>query len=91
MTNPIQQQAMSTPASEEVKCQNILAQKYLYLALDGELTAEEFADWEKHLNACPACQDQFELEKALKAVLQTKMKNIKAPESLRNKINQITD
>lgn len=45
----------------------------ILLAAYGELSPEEFADWEQHKTACPGCRDEYEALIRLLARIKTAM------------------
>jgi anti-sigma factor (TIGR02949 family) len=62
----------------------------LQLILDGEASRELEDNFVKHLNECMHCYNLYHLDKAVKELVQTKIRKIPVPSSLHNKIrNQL--
>ncbi|MBF5081357.1 mycothiol system anti-sigma-R factor [Quadrisphaera sp. INWT6] len=49
------------------ECDGVLER--IYAVLDGEVSADEIAEIHAHLEACPPCLDEYEVEAALKALV----------------------
>jgi len=49
------------------ECDGVLER--IYAVLDGEVSAGEIAEIHAHLEACPPCLDEYEVEAALKALV----------------------
>ena len=49
------------------ECDGVLER--IYSALDGEVTANELHEIHEHLEACPPCLREYEVEAALKALV----------------------
>ena len=49
------------------ECDGVLER--IYAVLDGEVSASEIAEIHAHLEACPPCLDEYEVEAALKALV----------------------
>ncbi|GEM_PF-629757 len=49
------------------ECDGVLER--IYAVLDGEVSAGEIAEIHAHLEACPPCLDEYEVEVALKALV----------------------
>jgi anti-sigma factor RsiW len=56
------------------------------LALDDELDSAGFAEFERHLQACPDCAVAFARQKALKSALRTQLPRHRAPSALVQRI-----
>jgi mycothiol system anti-sigma-R factor len=65
------------------ECDGVLER--IYSALDGEVSASELADIHHHLEACPPCLEEYEVEAALKALVRRCCAE-QAPAALRAKI-----
>ncbi|PWJ54865.1 mycothiol system anti-sigma-R factor [Quadrisphaera granulorum] len=65
------------------ECDGVLAR--IYDALDGETTVAELAEIHRHLEACPPCLEEYEVEAALKALVR-RCCSERAPADLRAKI-----
>lgn len=65
------------------ECDGVLER--IYSALDGEVSAAELADIHHHLEACPPCLEEYEVEAALKALVRRCCAE-QAPAALRAKI-----
>lgn len=60
----------------------------LQLILDGEASADEEAYFMKHLDECMPCYNLYKLDKAVKELLQTKIKKKNVPSALRTEIQK---
>jgi mycothiol system anti-sigma-R factor len=67
-----------------VNCREAAARIYEYL--DRELTEEVALEIEHHLEACAACYDQFEFQRAFLGLLARHGSAIRAPEELRRRV-----
>ncbi|TXR58125.1 mycothiol system anti-sigma-R factor [Quadrisphaera setariae] len=65
------------------ECDGVLAR--IYDAIDGEATSAELEEIHRHLEACPPCLEEYEVEAALKALVRRCCAE-QAPEALRAKI-----
>ncbi|MGQ7295101.1 mycothiol system anti-sigma-R factor [Quadrisphaera sp. KR29] len=65
------------------ECDGVLER--IYSVLDGEATVAELADIHRHLEACPPCLEEYEVEAALKALVRRCCVE-QAPADLRAKI-----
>lgn len=59
-------------------------------AVDGELHEPKLSEFLEHIRVCEACRAEFEAEKATKALLQSRLKRVKAPKSLVEAIKRQT-
>ncbi len=59
-------------------------------AVDGELQEPKLSEFLEHIRVCEACRAEFEAEKATKALLQSRLKRVKAPKSLVEAIKRQT-
>jgi len=62
---------------ERDKCLDILN-----MVLDGEATAEQKEYLNSHINACLPCLNDYNLEKTIKDLLQSKCSKVEVPEGL---------
>ena len=62
---------------ESKKCMEILQ-----LLLDGEATNDEEQYYLKHIDCCMPCYEYYNLEKAIKEILQTKVARKPVPQDL---------
>ncbi|MDQ1292304.1 MAG: hypothetical protein QG608_182 [Actinomycetota bacterium] len=71
-------------------CREVLERIHAYL--DGELDQNELQRIHDHLQHCPACLAELDLDRILKALLRRSCRCESAPESLRTRIIiQITE
>ncbi len=54
--------------------------------LDRELSAQELADVETHLEACSGCAGEFAVERDLLDAMRAKLAQMRIPEDLRKRI-----
>jgi mycothiol system anti-sigma-R factor len=76
----------STDAEPRIKaeCAEVIAE--VWTLLDGECTAETREKLRKHLEDCPPCFQFYGLEERIKALIATKCRGERAPESLRERL-----
>jgi len=60
----------------------------IYELLDGELDDAARAQLQAHLDECPPCLDEYQLDKLLKALVQRSCACEQAPDTLRMQILQ---
>lgn len=70
----------------ETDCREVL--KRLYVYLDAELSAEERADIERHLEACAPCLQQFGFENEAKAIIGRKCRETEVPAGVAERLRQ---
>ncbi|GBD32232.1 MAG: hypothetical protein KatS3mg081_2031 [Gemmatimonadales bacterium] len=70
-----------------MNCHEAAARVYEYL--DRELTPEVALEIERHLEACPACYDHFEFQRAFLELLARRGAAIRAPEELRRRVEEL--
>lgn len=58
----------------------------LYLMLDNEANQEQEAYINKHIEKCMVCFEQYEVEKQIRQLLQTKLANQEVPRDLAQSI-----
>lgn len=75
---------MSCGNPHDEDCREILAQVYSYL--DSEVTREDVAKIQHHLDECGPCLRQYDLENALKALVRRSCVCESAPVDLRTRI-----
>lgn len=73
---------------ESVDCQKALT--LMSAAVDGELNAETRDAFLAHIAVCDDCRTEYEAEQATKAVLKSRLKRVKAPQSLVDAIRRQT-
>lgn len=66
---------------ESEKCMEILQ-----LLIDGEANNEQESYFRKHIETCMPCYQYYNLEKAIKEILQTKIERKPVPQDLVNTI-----
>jgi anti-sigma factor (TIGR02949 family) len=59
-------------------------------AVDGEVKGSKLKEFNEHISACVNCRAEYEAEKATKDLLRTKLKRVKAPQSLIDAIRKQT-
>ncbi|WP_232623569.1 mycothiol system anti-sigma-R factor [Brevibacterium casei] len=71
-------------------CESMRAESLLriYHYLDGELTTTEIREISIHLEHCPACHDEYEIEAMLKEVVRRSCGREEAPLGLKEKIRR---
>ncbi|AOP53426.1 mycothiol system anti-sigma-R factor [Brevibacterium aurantiacum] len=71
-------------------CENVRAESLMriYHYLDGELTTIEIREISVHLEQCPSCHDEYEIEALLKELVRRSCSREQAPMGLREKIRQ---
>lgn len=57
--------------------------------VDRELTDQEVAEVQRHLEDCPPCEDRFRLEAEMKRLVRNCCSHDRAPEGLRDKLREI--
>ncbi len=60
-------------------------------AVDCELTQKEQNDFNKHIETCPDCFNEFKEAQKTKNIIQEKIIRFKAPQSLVNSILKLTE
>ncbi|MGH3967540.1 MAG: mycothiol system anti-sigma-R factor [Mycobacterium sp.] len=65
-------------------CAEVIAE--VWTLLDGECTADTREKLRQHLEECPGCLRRYGLEERIKALIATKCRGDKAPESLRERL-----
>lgn len=68
------------------ECDDYLSR--IYQLLDGELDDAGRAQLQAHLDECPPCLDEYELDRLLKALVQRSCACEQAPDTLRTQILQ---
>jgi anti-sigma factor (TIGR02949 family) len=68
----------------DVGCAEVIRQ--VWLLLDGECNPDTREKLRQHLEACPGCFQHYGLEERIKALIATKCKGEKAPQSLRERL-----
>ncbi len=66
------------------------ALKLMSAAIDGELSPQKDSEFHSHIKECDACRAEYEAERATKAILKSKLKRVKAPQSLVDAIKRQT-
>ncbi|MGO2861925.1 MAG: mycothiol system anti-sigma-R factor [Brevibacterium sp.] len=71
-------------------CESVRAESLtrIYHYLDGELTTTEIREISIHLEHCPSCHDEYEIEALLKELVRRSCSREQAPMGLREKIRQ---
>lgn len=69
-----------------MNCNEAAARMYEYL--DRELTPEVALEIQRHLEACRACYDHFEFQRAFLELLALRGSAIRAPKELRRRIEE---
>ncbi|MGC2939990.1 MULTISPECIES: mycothiol system anti-sigma-R factor [unclassified Brevibacterium] len=71
-------------------CESVRAESLMriYHYLDGELTTTEIREISIHLEQCPSCHDEYEIEALLKELVRRSCSHDQAPMGLREKIRQ---
>lgn len=71
-------------------CESVRAESLtrIYHYLDGELTTTEIREISVHLDNCPSCHDEYEIEALLKELVRRSCSREQAPMGLREKIRQ---
>ncbi|MCK6602934.1 MAG: zf-HC2 domain-containing protein [Bacteroidetes bacterium] len=59
------------------------------LALDGRLSSRDLEVLRSHLAVCPDCNQEFESEKAVKALLKTRCKSVDMPPEVSNRLHSL--
>lgn len=70
----------------QVSCQRCL--ELLQLMTDGEASAEEEKEFNKHIDDCLPCYETYNLEKSIKEMLRTKLEKKQVPDDLIQSIRQ---
>lgn len=76
---------MSEECCESVRAESL---QRIYHYLDGELTTTEIREISVHLEDCPSCHDEYEIEALLKELVRRSCSKEQAPMGLREKIRQ---
>lgn len=66
------------------------ALKLMSAAIDGELSPQKDSEFHSHISECAACRAEYDAERATKAILKSKLKRVKAPQSLVDAIKRQT-
>lgn len=75
---------MSCGRPHETPCVQVLALVHTYL--DDEVTEVERVDIHQHLGECPPCDEQFQVVRTVKLVIQRSCTTSVAPDHLRSTI-----
>ncbi|MET8863334.1 mycothiol system anti-sigma-R factor [Nonomuraea sp. NPDC004580] len=75
---------MSCGKPHETDCREVLDKVYAYL--DGELTEGDVADIKVHLDECSPCLKEYDLDKAVKALVHKHCGCDPVPADLRSKV-----
>lgn len=70
-------------------CDEVVDRLYAYL--DRELTAEEQAEVQRHLDACPPCKDRFRFEENVLRLVGRCARQLSAPPSLVDRVRRMCD
>ena len=70
----------------QISCQRCL--ELLELITDGEASAEEEQQFQKHIDDCLPCYEAFNLEQSIKEMLQTRLEKKQVPDDLIKSIQQ---
>jgi anti-sigma factor (TIGR02949 family) len=70
--------------SHGVGCAQVIAE--VWTLLDGECTPDAREKLRQHLEACPGCFKHYGLEERIKALIATKCRGDKAPETLKERL-----
>jgi len=65
------------------------AAEQITLALDGRLGSRDLEDLRTHLAVCPDCNQEFESEKAVKALLKTRCRSVEMPPEVANRLHSL--
>jgi mycothiol system anti-sigma-R factor len=68
----------------KAECAEVLAE--VWTLLDGECSPETQAKLRQHLEDCPPCFQAYGLEERIKALISTKCRGERAPDSLRARL-----
>ena len=76
--------------SDEGCCESVRTESLMriYHYLDGELTTTEIREISIHLEQCPSCHDEYEIEALLKELVRRSCTAGSAPEGLRERIRE---
>lgn len=75
---------MSCGNAHDTDCREVLDKVYAYL--DGELTEGDVADIRVHLDECSPCLKEYDLDKAIKALVAKHCGCDPVPADLRSKV-----
>lgn len=75
---------MSCGKPHDTDCREVLDKVYAYL--DGELTEGDVADIKVHLDECSPCLKEYDLDKAVKALVHKHCGCDPVPADLRSKV-----
>ncbi|GAA3109974.1 mycothiol system anti-sigma-R factor [Nonomuraea sp. NPDC049421] len=75
---------MSCGKPHDTDCREVLDKVYAYL--DGELTEGDVADIKVHLDECSPCLKEYDLDKAIKALVHKHCGCDPVPADLRSKV-----
>ncbi|SDL91092.1 mycothiol system anti-sigma-R factor [Nonomuraea maritima] len=75
---------MSCGQPHDTDCSEVLEKVYAYL--DGELTADDVAEIRVHLDECSPCLQEYDLDKAIKALVAKHCGCDPVPSDLRSKV-----
>jgi mycothiol system anti-sigma-R factor len=70
-----------------VDCKEAMHRVYRYL--DRELTADERAIVQRHLDGCPPCADLFRFEENVLTFVGRRCRQTEAPEQLRDRVRRL--
>lgn len=92
-TNWLKNKLWPQPAEKSTRCSdNRDCLQLLELMLDNEATDEQEKLFHEHIEKCMPCYEYFNLEKAIKEVIQTKIKRKPVPgdlvDSIKSKIKE---
>ena len=75
--------------SDEGCCESVRTESLMriYHYLDGELTTTEIREISIHLEQCPSCHDEYEIEALLKELVRRSCSHDRAPMGLREMIH----
>jgi mycothiol system anti-sigma-R factor len=69
------------------KCQETMARLYFYL--DRELSPEEQAEVQRHLDNCPPCRDRFTFEEDVLILVRRCCRDVSAPPELVARVKKL--
>ena len=75
---------MSCGSPHAVDCRQVIERVYLYL--DGELTIDDCATIQDHLDECAPCLREYGVEREVRALIARSCGCDRAPESLRQRV-----
>ena len=83
-SGPADTRADDSDSHGGIGCAQVIAE--VWTLLDGECTPEAREQLRRHLEACPGCFKHYGIEERIKALIATKCRGEKAPESLRERL-----